>query len=57
MDLPLFRELRNDGLSETLKLRHEVNGKDFPCLYIKIGKFVINEHVCMSFNKPNIYIY
>ncbi len=33
-----FSGLKNDHLSETFHLKHEIDGNYFPCKFIKIGE-------------------
>ena len=32
--------LRNDHIKEAFELQHELDGKMFPCQFIKIGEFL-----------------
>ena len=39
--LCIFSGLKNDHLSETFHLKHQIDGNYFPCRYIKISKYLI----------------
>ena len=50
----LFSGLRDDHIKEKFQLRHELEGKMFPCRYIKIG---LNLHLHEIFSEIEITVF